>query len=363
MRSAEEHVYTKQLYDGDVRDGQRHGQGRLVLWRDKERFGEYVGQFRLGREEGHGRYVGARGEYYDGEWKDGRVHGSGGIRFIPKPSDRSQGTYFFGTWRDGVFIEGARYAGPADAPEALLTRLRESDPLEVPYDTAPLLCLTAGQYAAPKPYLSFDTVTFLSSSSDFKLHGSGTAFYPDVKGSAPSYRRNRPRYIGDFDKGWPGEKGWLYCSDGRLEYEGQVSKGSVGRRPFASYVKSGHGTEYGDNGDVVYVGSFRGNVRDGGGRVFTTRSDGTTVSVEGFWKEGRRRGLSGYPSPVSDAYMDDLRSAIDSIYTDLPPTPVRDRSSGASRAVARHLRSRDPQVSRSGKEEGRGSGRDSGRGR
>ena len=42
------------------------------------RFGrKYDGEFKDGKRHGHGVYTGANGDKYDGEWKDGKWHGHG----------------------------------------------------------------------------------------------------------------------------------------------------------------------------------------------------------------------------------------------------------------------------------------------
>ena len=57
-------------YDGEVRDGKRHGQG-VYEWPD--------------------------GDRYEGEWREDKRHGQG-------VNEWPDGTRYEGEWRDGVFV-------------------------------------------------------------------------------------------------------------------------------------------------------------------------------------------------------------------------------------------------------------------
>ena len=56
------------IYEGQMKDGKRHGQGRYTLVNGDV----YEGSFRNNRFEGHGVYRFAGGDVLDAEWHDGR---------------------------------------------------------------------------------------------------------------------------------------------------------------------------------------------------------------------------------------------------------------------------------------------------
>lgn len=83
-------------YDGEVRNGVRHGRGLHVSAEDGRRW--YAGQWTNGRRNGTGKTACA-GEPdgaldYDGEWANGRPHGNGTGRW-------PDGTTYTGNWTDG----------------------------------------------------------------------------------------------------------------------------------------------------------------------------------------------------------------------------------------------------------------------
>lgn len=64
-------------YEGDIRDGLRHGEGALV-WPNGD---SYQGEFRLGLMHGRGQFREAGGDVYLGEFVDGMRAGSGVLRY------------------------------------------------------------------------------------------------------------------------------------------------------------------------------------------------------------------------------------------------------------------------------------------
>ena len=101
-------AYDHGRYEGEVRNGKRHGQGIMTghnghryegEWRNDRRHGRgiytwpsgmrYEGEWRSGKHHGQGTKVWPGGDRYDGEWRIGRRHG--------------RGTY---TWPDGTRYEG-----------------------------------------------------------------------------------------------------------------------------------------------------------------------------------------------------------------------------------------------------------------
>ena len=97
-----------ELYEGEMRDGKRHGRGTYV-WANGDR---YEGEYRDGHEHGRGTFVWANGDRYDGEWRNGNRHGYGTVV-------TANGGRFDGEWlddnRDGrgtmVWASGSRYDG------------------------------------------------------------------------------------------------------------------------------------------------------------------------------------------------------------------------------------------------------------
>ena len=60
-------------YEGEFREGKRHGQG-VMEWRDGTR---YEGEWSEGRRHGQGVYTFPDGKRYEGEWRDSERHGLG----------------------------------------------------------------------------------------------------------------------------------------------------------------------------------------------------------------------------------------------------------------------------------------------
>ena len=60
-------------YMGEMLNGQRHGQGRMV-WSDGRK---YDGAFVKGAREGFGTLELANGDRYEGEWQYDQMHGKG----------------------------------------------------------------------------------------------------------------------------------------------------------------------------------------------------------------------------------------------------------------------------------------------
>jgi hypothetical protein len=80
------------MYDGEWKDGKRHGQGKLEYTNG----GMYDGEFKDGTEHGWGKLEYAN-DMYDGEFKDGKRHGRGKLE------------YANGDMYDGEFKDGKRH--------------------------------------------------------------------------------------------------------------------------------------------------------------------------------------------------------------------------------------------------------------
>lgn len=133
-------------YDGEWRNGNRHGYGTVVTanggrfdgeWLDDNRDGRgtmvwasgsrYDGEWRDDKQHGRGTYVWASGNRYDGEWRNGKQHGRGtwagenGDRYdgewregladgIGDYSSAGDGETYRGLWHGGCFRDGGRRA-------------------------------------------------------------------------------------------------------------------------------------------------------------------------------------------------------------------------------------------------------------
>ena len=102
-----------EVYEGEWRDGKKHGQGTYTFASGSK----YVGKFRGGKKHGQGIYTFAKGDKYIGEFKEGKKHGKGtytfanGDRYIGEFMDgkiAGRGTYIFtsGKIYKGVFKDG-----------------------------------------------------------------------------------------------------------------------------------------------------------------------------------------------------------------------------------------------------------------
>ena len=59
------------MYDGEFKDGNKHGRGTYTL----KNGGVYDGEFKDDIKHGRGTLKYANGEEYDREWEDGKHHG------------------------------------------------------------------------------------------------------------------------------------------------------------------------------------------------------------------------------------------------------------------------------------------------
>lgn len=83
-------------YEGEMRQGKRHGRG--VSWNSSG--GRYEGEFRDGKHSGHGVWTTPDGDVFDGNWVNDRPHGQGTYL------DKDKGVTYSGIWTDGCFQQG-----------------------------------------------------------------------------------------------------------------------------------------------------------------------------------------------------------------------------------------------------------------
>ena len=85
--------FSRGTYTGELRDGEPHGHGEMVM----NNGDRYEGEFRNGLFEGRGEYVWADGNRYEGEFLDGEMHGEG--VFVTTAGETSSGR-----WEEGSRI-------------------------------------------------------------------------------------------------------------------------------------------------------------------------------------------------------------------------------------------------------------------
>ena len=84
------------LWSGGCRDGLAEGRGMLQWFHDGRPTMRYEGEFRAGKENGHGILTKQDGRY-EGEFRDGRAYGVGHVE--------GPGYSYTGVWTDGCFRE------------------------------------------------------------------------------------------------------------------------------------------------------------------------------------------------------------------------------------------------------------------
>jgi len=111
-------------YTGELKNGKRHGKGKLVL-----RNGDiYIGSWEDNRKTGQGVYFYSNGIKYNGQWKDDIMEGSGSFIF-PRTGtyygdikngqmtgygvfNYSDGSIYEGHWKDGKWHGKGKYSLP-----------------------------------------------------------------------------------------------------------------------------------------------------------------------------------------------------------------------------------------------------------
>jgi hypothetical protein len=78
------------LYEGELKDGKRHGQGKMTYKNGVI----YEGEWKDGKIEGKGKMTYKNGDIYEGEWKDGNREGQGKMNYY------ISGNLYEGEWKD-----------------------------------------------------------------------------------------------------------------------------------------------------------------------------------------------------------------------------------------------------------------------
>lgn len=95
-------------YEGDFKEGQKHGKGFVVFFNGST----FDGSFMNDKRHGQGSFIFADGSRYVGEWVNGRMNGHGTFTF-------ADGEVYVGNWKDGMmhghgtllYPDGTKYAG------------------------------------------------------------------------------------------------------------------------------------------------------------------------------------------------------------------------------------------------------------
>jgi len=105
-------------YEGEMRDGERHGQGIMLFAKEGELTGrKYDGQWQNGQIHGRGVYINAKGSCYEGEVANGNYHGQGVMLYAT--DGKLNGNKYDGQWKNDVWhgsgvhttSRGIRYEG------------------------------------------------------------------------------------------------------------------------------------------------------------------------------------------------------------------------------------------------------------
>jgi hypothetical protein len=89
------------VYDGEWKDGMRHGQGTLSF--DDVGVAKYEGGWANDKKSGKGKMVYASGNWYDGDWVADVKNGSGKMMWV------TSGESYEGQWVDGKPHGGGLY--------------------------------------------------------------------------------------------------------------------------------------------------------------------------------------------------------------------------------------------------------------
>ena len=77
-------------YTGDIKDGKRHGRGKLIFADDRCYEGDWVND----KKHGKGKFTWPTGEMYEGDWANDDINGKGAYRY--KSGDFYEGDYVDG---------------------------------------------------------------------------------------------------------------------------------------------------------------------------------------------------------------------------------------------------------------------------
>jgi len=88
------HLPAAAKYEGERKNGKRHGQGTYTFANGNK----YVGEWKDDKFHGQGTFTWANGDQYIGEWKDSKKHGKGTKTY-------TDGSVEKGIWKNDLTIE------------------------------------------------------------------------------------------------------------------------------------------------------------------------------------------------------------------------------------------------------------------
>eukprot|EP00936_MAST-01D_sp_MAST-1D-sp1_P000372 g372.t1 len=282
----------REVYDGQWREGKRHGQGTWVTgderyvgqYRDHKRHGDgcfrysngntYDGQWKADLRCGQGTLMTYDGDVYVGQWSDGHRHGSG--RYTTADGDDYEGQWRFHC-RHGVGRHRDRRGGSYNG--GWKENQRHGRGVELVY-RGPVTSsrataesgASAGTVGAEGLAASEGTETRLVSGVEDGTSGPGANAGVDDAGKSEDERKVASDITDD-----PGSQSWYD------RYEGA----------FRANKRDGEGVLRAANG-LIYKGSWREGMRHGNG---TQTAEGETYNGE--WECDRKHGLGTLQSEYS----------------------------------------------------------------
>lgn len=190
-------------YEGEMKDGFRHGQG-VYVWDDGDK---YVGQFVKGVRQGKGTYYWKNGSKYDGEWQNGKKHGNGIIYYQDGTSNKvvydnnkvvsTSPNNIKKKYKDGSYYEGEM---KGDIRHGKGTYCWSNGEKYVGD-------FVDGVRQGEGTYYWENGNKYIGQFSNGKRHGKGTIYYS----------KSGNKYVGDWNKGLKHGKGIVYYKNGTKE--------------------------------------------------------------------------------------------------------------------------------------------------
>lgn len=270
------------IYTGEFRDGKRHGRGKKT-WPDGRVF---IGDWKFGMYDGEGKYTNAEGDTYRGSFKDDKKHGMGSIIY-------SDGRVWRGEWFDGEKKrEVLAISNPTpleDIPRHNSERQNSSGSILCMSDEAEIPRVSSAQrleshtFDDSASFISQHTVKVITKDgSSIKIYDNGDKYNGMLKsnkahGEGTMHYGDGDVYSGSWCEGKRHGFGKFEYANGST-YEGEWSDGQY----------NGQG-KYCDTNGSVYEGGFKNYKKHGRGRIIFP--DGK--SSDGVWECGEK--VSDHP--------------------------------------------------------------------
>ena len=192
-------------YTGLLKDGKRHGYGRMELLNGDQ----YEGEWYKDRKHGFGTYIWEHGDVYKGQWQHDKRHGTG--TYTLANGDTYSGSWKEGkmhgigiyTWANGDYYEGRWSEGEKEGKGLYKTADGDSYEGEWEDDTM----------NGTGTFIWSDGDRYTGEWKNGLMHGEGT-FYIAYRG----------RYEGTFENG-RAVGGWYYLQDGTKKWAAMNENG------------------------------------------------------------------------------------------------------------------------------------------